>query len=153
MVAKSISWNVSIGCDQRAHLWQQNIKYTKHQIYHPNCILFTHKFQTPVIILIRILTITITFNLFSLVVGACCLMQNDCWRHISTISVNYIQGKPYYAYLSGLDAHSSSYIVGGYFSHNLDMVEIAKCQIRDTHACPRISKSNFGIFKFYDCIV
>jgi len=43
-------------------------------------------------------------------------MQNDCGHHISTISVNNIQGKPYYAYLSdvasGLDAHSSSYIVG-----------------------------------------
>jgi len=26
--------------------------------------------------------------------------------------VNYIQGKPYYAYVSGLDAHSSSYIFG-----------------------------------------
>jgi len=36
--------------------------------------------------------------------------------HISTIPVNYIQGKPYYVYLSnvasGLDARSSSYIVG-----------------------------------------
>ena len=34
----------------------------------------------------------------------------------STISANYIQGKSYYAYLSnfasGLDAHSSAYIVG-----------------------------------------
>ena len=38
-------------------------------------------------------------------------MQNDYWRHISTICVNYIQRKPYYAYLSVLDAHSSSYIV------------------------------------------
>jgi len=51
-------------------------------------------------------------NFLALVVCACCFMQNDCWRHISTISVNYIQGKPYYAYLSGLDAHSSSYIFG-----------------------------------------
>ena len=44
-------------------------------------------------------------------------MENDYWRHISTISVNYIQGKTYYVYLSnvasGLDARiSSSYIVG-----------------------------------------
>ena len=42
-------------------------------------------------------------------------MQKDCW-YISTIFVNYIQGKPYYVYLSnvasGLDAYSSSYIVG-----------------------------------------
>jgi len=41
-------------------------------------------------------------------------MQTDCLGHISTIPVNYIQGKPYYAYLSnvasGLDACSSSYI-------------------------------------------
>ena len=44
-------------------------------------------------------------------------MQNDCFgRHISTISVNHIQGKPYYTYLSnvasGLHAHFTSYIVG-----------------------------------------
>jgi len=43
-------------------------------------------------------------------------MQTDCWRHISTISVNYIEGKLYYVYLSnvasGLDAHSSSYMFG-----------------------------------------
>ena len=41
-----------------------------------------------------------------------------------------------------------------YFSHNLDMVEIEKCQLRDTRlnvqspfALPRISIANFGIFK------
>jgi len=38
-------------------------------------------------------------------------MQNDRLHHINTISVNYIQGKPYYV-LSGLDAHSSSYMFG-----------------------------------------
>ena len=39
-------------------------------------------------------------------------MQNDCLRHINTISVNFIQEKPYYAYLNGLDAHSTSYMFG-----------------------------------------
>ena len=49
-------------------------------------------------------------------------MQNDCWRHISTVYVNVA---------SGLDAYSSSYIVGDIFP-SLDMVEIEKCQLRDT---------------------
>jgi len=85
-------------------------------------------------------------------------MQTDCWRHISTLSVNYIQGKPYYGYLnnvaSGLDAHSSSYIVGYISPTFFDMVEVENCQLRDTRlnvqspfCSPRISTSSFGILK------
>ena len=73
---------------------------------------FRHMF----IILIRIFNHYNLIQFVLLVVCACCFMQSDFWRHTSTISVYYMQGKPYYVYLSnvasGLDAYSSSYIVG-----------------------------------------
>jgi len=37
LVANSISWTVrkvSIGCDQRAHLWQLNKKYTTQTVFY-----------------------------------------------------------------------------------------------------------------------
>ena len=75
---------------------------------------------------------------------------------ITLISVvpHYIQGKPYYAYLSGFRCIFIILHCWWCFSHNLDMVEIEKWQIRDTSlnvqssfAPTRISTSNFGIFK------
>ena len=114
LVAKSISWNVrkvSIGCDQRVHLWQLNNEYTTQTVFYL-LIPFRHLF----IILICIFNHYNLIHFFVLVVCSYCFMQTDCWRCISTISINYIQWKPYYAYLSnvasGLDAYSSSYIVG-----------------------------------------
>jgi len=42
-------------------------------------------------------------------------MQNGHWRHISTLSVNNKHGKVCLSTIaSGLDAHSSSYIVGDF---------------------------------------
>ena len=43
LVAKSISWNVrkvSIGCDQRAHLWQQNKEYTTQTVIYTFWFVF-----------------------------------------------------------------------------------------------------------------
>ena len=83
-----------------------------------------------------------------LVVCACCFMQNDCWRHIRTLYVNYIQGKLYYACLSGFRWTFIILHCWWCFSHDLDMVEIERCQLRDTRlnvqspfALPRISTS------------
>ena len=81
-----------------------NKEYTTQTVFYL-LISFRHLF----IILICI------FNRYNLIqfIRASCFMQNDCWCHISTMSVSYIQGKPNYVYLSnvasGLDAHS--YIV------------------------------------------
>ena len=100
LVAKSISCNVrkvSIVCDQRAPWWQLNNEYTTQTVFYL-LISFRHLF----IILIGILTITIY-----LVVCACCFMQTDCWRHTSTISVNYRESPNMFIYVnvaSGLDA-------------------------------------------------
>ena len=94
LVANSISWTVSIGCDQRVHLWQLNKEYTN------QTILFTHKFQTAVYHSDSYF-LTITIKSFRASCLGMLFYANDCLRHISTISVNYIQAKPYYAYLSG----------------------------------------------------
>ena len=101
LVEKSISWNVrknvSIGCDQRTHLWQLNKEYTTQTVFYL-LISFRHLF------IILILTFNhIIKSLFALVVCACCFIQTDCWCYTSTISVNYIQGKPYYGQLN--DTH------------------------------------------------
>ena len=88
-----------------------NKEYTTQPVFYL-ILSFRHLF----IILIRIFNHYNLIQVVLLVVCACCFMQSDFWRHTSTISVYYIQGKPYYVYLSnvasGLDAHSSSYIVG-----------------------------------------
>ena len=82
-----------------------------------------------------------------------CFIQNDYLHHISTISVNYIQGKPYYVYLgnvaSGLDAHSSSYIVSD-ISPTITMVEIEKCQLlvstSKVHLLARVFQHQNSVF-------
>ena len=68
----------------------------KQRIYHPNCILFTHKFRH-----LFIITIKFIFSHLYLSAHAVFFPQNDCWRHISTMSRE-----------SELDAYSSAYIVG-----------------------------------------
>jgi len=49
LVANSISWTVSIGCDQRVHFWQLNKEYTNQTVFY----LLT-SFRQLFIILIRI---------------------------------------------------------------------------------------------------
>ena len=65
------------------HLSQLNKEYTTQTVFYL-LISFRHLF----IILICIFN---HYNLIQFIRASC--LQNDCWRHISTISVNYIQGK------------------------------------------------------------
>ena len=160
LVAKLISWNVR-KC--RYRVWSScpfmtaNKEYTTQTVFYL-LIGFRHLF----IILIRIFN---HYNLFELVVCAWCFMQHDYCTHISTIFVNCIQGKPYYVYLStvasGLDAHSSSYIVGdisppSWYGRARKMPSTGHRPKSKVHLLVRVFQHQFLVFLIiyvYDCTV
>jgi len=133
LVANSISWNVR----SQYRVWPTCAFMTaKQRIYHPNCISQV----SDTWLSFRFVCLD-HYNFFALVVCACLFMQNDCWHHISTISVNYI--------LRLFKWIRCTFIILHFwwcFSRDLDMVEIGQPSQRP-FAIPRISTSNFGIFK------
>ena len=139
LVEHSISWNVSIGCDQRVHLWQLNKEYTTQTVFYL-LTSFRHLF----IILIRI------FNRYNLMLFYAkwlltSYQYNICYLHT---------GKTLLRLFKWIKC---TFIILHFcwcFSHDLDMVEIEKWQLLDTRlnvqstfALQHILTLNFSIFK------
>ena len=82
LVTKSISWKVSIRCDQHVHLWQLNKEYTTHTVFYL-LISFRHLF----IILIRIFN---HYNLIQFIRASCLAHDVLCKMSVDVISVHYL---------------------------------------------------------------
>ena len=111
----------------------------KQQIYHPNCILFTHKFQTPVY------HSDSHYNLIRFFRASCLHMLFYAKWLLTSYQYNICVFK--WIRCTFIILHC-----WWCFFHDLDMVEIGKWQLRDNRlnvqspfALLRISTSIFGI--------